>query len=132
MITILYLGRLTLNLICGLLSAFLPTYLSYVFLANELSMSSCSSAIPSIITALTLVAYDKSSTLPSTMSIMIETFGLLCRFLVFLVPLGVDTIITLNKSHRVTQLVFWTSWTPVTLWKVVAVCKVYTRRGNCL
>ena len=35
------------------------------------------SAIPSIITALALVAYDKSSTLPSTMSIMIETFGLL-------------------------------------------------------
>jgi hypothetical protein len=59
-----------LNSTCGLLSAFLPTYLSYVFLANELSTSSWSSAIPSIITALTLVAYDKSSTLPSTMSIM--------------------------------------------------------------
>jgi hypothetical protein len=40
-----------------------------------------------------LSAYDKSSTLPSTMSIMIETFGLLCRFLVFLVPFAVDTII---------------------------------------
>ena len=82
----MYRGMITLAWTIGLSSAFLPAYLSYIFFANEPSVSSLISASPSITTAFAL-RYDMSSAFPSTIFITMDTFGLFFTFLVLFVPL---------------------------------------------